>query len=129
VVGFFGPFVALFFLDERPSFIRLNVRNGNATDRAIHEAFAPLTGNHQEFQDSVAMNGGNPLDCAHRAAFQEKLNRHEAALCVQVIFNAERALVLFRECLLASHAAIALQPVPVFPEPLGFALASGASHN
>jgi hypothetical protein len=98
-------------------------------DYAAHEAFATLASGYKEPQDGVAMQACDPFSRAHRATFHEKLNSHDAARVVQVVFDAECRSVILSEGLAAGQAVVALQSVAVFSKTLGFGVAGRAFHG
>jgi hypothetical protein len=123
----FRPDALLFFLNERPQFVTLNVLDGNVADFLPHDPFALLASEHQEFQDGRVVNLGQPLDTRNGVAFEQHPQNHFSLLDWQV-HAVQRLFLRLGERLVALAALVAGKPVAMFAELAALGTAVMAGH-
>lgn len=128
IAHLFRALVAFLLSYESPDFIAFYIPNFYVSDEPGHDLLALLASENQQAHDCVAVKFGDALYGTDAGSLDEQLeckrglihgNRH----------GAKRLVMVFGEGLAALGTAITLQPVPVFPEPFGFAVSTGATHD
>jgi hypothetical protein len=74
IVG--GPDTLLFFLDETPQFVALNVLRRYVSDFLGHDALALLASEHQELQNRGVVNVRDQLHARHAVTFEQHSYNH-----------------------------------------------------
>lgn len=72
-----GPFL---HRHVAPHLVAFHVADGKVNERCIQQLFAMLASLHQESQDGVAIESGQPFGTADRASFQQALDCHQSGI-------------------------------------------------
>lgn len=67
----FGPDALLFFTDEAPYFVALNVAHFDVAELVSHDALGLLACEHQEFQNRALIQSSEPNGARNACAFQQ----------------------------------------------------------
>jgi len=122
-----GPNALLFFPNEAPHLIALQIAHRHVTDFGGHDAFALLADQKQELQNRGVMNFRCAFDTRNGIAFEQEPENHLSFLHRE-IHAVKRIGVRFSECLAAVAALVARQAVAVFAVLPAFRSAIVARH-